>query len=774
MKPTFNHHSNSSIPMSANLQSRSASVSNSSGSNKSSGLRSASIGGSNFFNKDGLSFFSLDHSGSADDLLPEIKEKSFSQENHVPSELDIVGALGTLNLDEEFDDGNGPQSPNSSASSSKQEAPKSSTPFAQPQILQNVMAPPNNPQGSLTPQPAPVSGFGSASAVPASLNTTPSNSWSNTYVPLSAPPFAFPMEDKSADLAMRVTPLELPDGKPEDLSGQGMVRPSSREGPASQHGAMMSVSPQPLHPLGGVLDSRFAFGNFFSMSGMNFAPEQGNHLGSGDKDPQAFGDGNPIKDKRDQAPFDVPNSDPSALPHMGMPTMWNQHPQYVNPQFISGRGQNMDARMMPGPMGQFEGVQPNFMNVGGQNRYKDHGFSNYSNTSPGPNMSSGNNQQRNHHGNGPSGNYSNRRNYNMNSGVNVHRKMHNSNRRKGDDASKYANAKLEDFTGDIYSLCKDQHGCRFLQRQLDLGKESSQKSGSVSSAVTNDVAATVIFNEIYLKVVEFMTDPFGNYLIQKLSENVSPDQRLILVKNAAPEFVRIALDPHGTRALQKLVECISTPEEIQHVIESLAPHIVTLSRDLNGNHVVQKCLQKLSPENNLFIFDTTSAHCTEIATHRHGCCVLQRCLDHGNDDQRKQLSLKVAENATRLASDPFGNYVVQYVLSRGDAESIELILDHIRSNIIALSLHKFGSNVIEKSLRIDALTDRVMEVLLNKSDKFPLLLNDPYGNYVLQTSLDVASSTDLAKLAISLQPLLPGIKNTPHGRRIMTKIQNIL
>ncbi|OBA22719.1 ARM repeat-containing protein [Metschnikowia bicuspidata var. bicuspidata NRRL YB-4993] len=363
-----------------------------------------------------------------------------------------------------------------------------------------------------------------------------------------------------------------------------------------------------------------------------------------------------------------------------------------------------------------------------------------------------------------------RNNHHMNGGVNIHRKMHNSNRRKGDDASKYANAKLEDFTGQIYSLCKDQHGCRFLQRQLDLGGETSSGDKSLSK----DVAATMIFNELYLKIVELMIDPFGNYLIQKLFESVSADQRLILVKNAAPDFIRIALDPHGTRALQKLVECISTPEESRIVIESLCPHVVSLSRDLNGNHVVQKCLQRLKPEDNQFIFDTASMHCGQIATHRHGCCVLQRCLDHGNSRQRRQLSLKVAEISTNLSLDPFGNYVVQYVLTRGDEKSISMILDHILSHIVSLSLHKFGSNVIEKSLRINHLTDTVIDVLLRNQKQFSLLLNDPYGNYVLQTSLDVASPADLAKLAASLQPFLPNIKNTPHGRRILTKIQNIL
>lgn len=348
--------------------------------------------------------------------------------------------------------------------------------------------------------------------------------------------------------------------------------------------------------------------------------------------------------------------------------------------------------------------------------------------------------------------------------ANVHRK--NGHRRKGDDAAKYANAKLEDFVGDIYSLCKDQHGCRFLQRQLELKTEGDQL-----------VVASMIFNEIYLKIVELMTDPFGNYLIQKLFNLVTTDQRLILVKNASPEFVRIALDPHGTRALQKLVEsidCSENSEEVTLLVELLAPNVVSLLRDLNGNHVVQKCLQRLSPSQNQFIFDAALTHCVEIATHRHGCCVLQRCLDHGSEAQRAQMSHEVAKNATQLSLDPFGNYVVQYVFCQGDQDLVDIILAHVKRNIITLSLHKFGSNVIEKLLRISKYSETLVEELLQHEERFDELLNDAYGNYVLQTSLDVALTKSVERLLAALLPLLPQIKNTPHGRRIMTKIQAIM
>lgn len=692
-------------------------------------LRSASIG-SSFFNKDTSSFFVKDDTSGTDDSTT----LDDSSNTPVTGDLDIVGALGTLGLDDEIAD--------KPAASGDSEKSKSTTPFSQQaNFLQNVqpsaalggnsrvsagVSGSNVSYGSLTPNPPNVAAFG-GDAVPGSLTnpgTTPSTTWGNNFVPFSAPPFGYPVADPAAvsELAMLIAPFELP----EDKSGVGS-KPIS-VGPNSN----ILASPQGMHPFGGVLDSRFAFGNFSELFGI---PEYREDLDSSKKGKKSFN----LENNQDKM------QTPLVSANMG--NLWNQPPQYAH--YV-----NRNQPLGDNGMGLGDQYAPNQVSGNNYNRFNN----NYGNNSGQVNNY---NQQ---HG---------RRNYNMNSGVNIHRKMHNSSRRKGDDAAKYANAKLEDFTGDIYSLCKDQHGCRFLQKQLDLGRDVANSKKQDSEVLASEVAATMIFNEIYLKIVELMTDPFGNYLIQKLFENVSLDQRFILVRNAAPEFIRIALDPHGTRALQKLVECVSTHEESQLIVESLSSHVVTLSRDLNGNHVVQKCLQRLNPEVNQFIFDSASAHCTEIASHRHGCCVLQRCLDHGNLAQRKQLSMKVAENATNLSLDPFGNYVVQYVLSRGDEQSIAVIVDHIRSNVVLMSLHKFGSNVIEKSLRISKLTDTIVEVLMANSGKFSVMLNDPYGNYVLQTSLDVAKSEDLTKLALALQPLLPNIKNTPHGRRIMTKIQNI-
>ncbi|SCV00525.1 LANO_0F07294g1_1 [Lachancea nothofagi CBS 11611] len=334
--------------------------------------------------------------------------------------------------------------------------------------------------------------------------------------------------------------------------------------------------------------------------------------------------------------------------------------------------------------------------------------------------------------------------------------------RKGEDPAKYANAKLENYIGNILSLCKDQHGCRFLQRQLDIGGSD---------------AADAIFEETKSYVVELMTDSFGNYLIQKLLERVNDSQRLELVRSSSQSFIYISLDPHGTRALQKLVECITTEEEASIIVESLRGSIVELSRDLNGNHVVQKCLQKLKPEDFEFIFEAATEACVKIATHRHGCCVLQRCLDHGNDEQFRRLCEQIITHVDALTTDPFGNYVVQYILTkqteRSESEYIDRVVSLLRPKIIELSLHKFGSNVVEKALRTPAASEVMINELLShgNSTKIEQLLHDGYGNYVLQTALDAARENNRSlyqRLSDTLKPMLVGpIRNTPHGRRIM-------
>ncbi|KKA30109.1 hypothetical protein TD95_003064 [Thielaviopsis punctulata] len=335
------------------------------------------------------------------------------------------------------------------------------------------------------------------------------------------------------------------------------------------------------------------------------------------------------------------------------------------------------------------------------------------------------------------------------------------NRRQQDSEAnnKYNNLPLESVVGQIYQLCKDQHGCRYLQRRLE---------------ERNPEVTHTIWAETNQHVVELMTDPFGNYLCQKLLESCSEDERTTLISNASRDMVRIALNQHGTRALQKMIEFVHTDVQINLIVDALRYRVVELIQDLNGNHVIQKCLNKLKPENAQFIFDAVGHHCVDVGTHRHGCCVLQRCIDHANEKQQEWLIARITEHARVLVQDPYGNYVVQYIIDLNEPSYTEPMVAQFKNCIGALSRHKFSSNVIEKCIRCasDVSKDMIVTELLDESE-LERCLRDGFANYVVQTALDYATPAKKTALVDAIRPLLPSIRSTPHGRRIGGRINQM-
>lgn len=92
---------------------------------------------------------------------------------------------------------------------------------------------------------------------------------------------------------------------------------------------------------------------------------------------------------------------------------------------------------------------------------------------------------------------------------------------------------LHEVAGKIYLMAKDQHGCRCLQKIFSEGTPQDVES---------------IFSEIINHIVDLMTDPFGNYLVQKLLEVCDENQQkqiIYSITRKSGELVRISCDMHG-------------------------------------------------------------------------------------------------------------------------------------------------------------------------------------------------------------------------------------
>ncbi|KAJ6427906.1 hypothetical protein OIU84_023332 [Salix udensis] len=313
---------------------------------------------------------------------------------------------------------------------------------------------------------------------------------------------------------------------------------------------------------------------------------------------------------------------------------------------------------------------------------------------------------------------------------------------------------VDEVIGRIYLMAKDQHGCRFLQRKF-------------SEGTPQDVEK--IFLEIIDHIVELMTDPFGNYLVQKLLEVCNEDQRMQILRTItrkAGELVQISCDMHGTRAVQKVIETLKTPEQFSMVVSALKPCIVALIKNMNGNHVAQRCLQYLMPEYSEFLFEATIANCVELATDRHGCCVLQKCLSQSEGEQRCRLVSEITSNALILSQDPFGNYVVQFVFELHLPWAATDILDQFEGNYGDLSVQKYSSNVVEKCLKYagEVRRNRIIRELINNS-RLDQVMQDPFGNYVIQAALQQSKGALHAALVEAIRPHVPTLRTSPYGKK---------
>ncbi|GEQ71760.1 hypothetical protein JCM33374_g5446 [Metschnikowia sp. JCM 33374] len=300
---------------------------------------------------------------------------------------------------------------------------------------------------------------------------------------------------------------------------------------------------------------------------------------------------------------------------------------------------------------------------------------------------------------------------------------------------------LVQLRGEILRLAKDQHGCRFLQKRID-----ESYVPSFSSRQSN---YEIIFEEVQLSLYELIIDPFGNYLVQKLIDYFQEPDLDFCLNALNSNMFSISINQHGTRALQKIIHRISTESQFVLLRKGLKSYIIELIKDLNGNHVIQKVLNKYPPDKCSFIYDSILQDLLVVATHKHGCCVLQKCLNHVTAPQHSAFANVILDykNFSRLVNDQFGNYVLQYLIS---IDSIDVnyklyqnIVDYGLGNSCVL---KFSSNVIEK-LMISCYKNEVKSVAFSTL-KFTIighllkgdvnrLVNNAYGNYVMQTLTDI-------------------------------------
>ena len=320
------------------------------------------------------------------------------------------------------------------------------------------------------------------------------------------------------------------------------------------------------------------------------------------------------------------------------------------------------------------------------------------------------------------------------------------------------NMSLSDLIKNSDVICKDQSGCRLLQKKIDEQPEIALK----------------ILNVCFEKIIEIITDSFGNYLVQKLYDFMNEEKFLQLIALIKFDIYHICINSFGTRAIQKLIDYLKTENLMKNFLNLIKPIVKGIIVDINGSHILLKLVDLKNNLVNKCIFEEIKENILSISMHKHGCCVLQKCIEKTNSDDKGKDKLieSLINNCKVLISDQCGNYIIQFIISLKNEKINEKIVSVLITNLEDYSKQKFSSNVVEKILECcsNKICQKIIDVL-KYNDKIILgILFDKFGNYVLQKALQRSDEPTQHHILGIMAPHLYKLKNYSFGLKLYSKL----
>merc|ERR1712151_209558 len=121
-----------------------------------------------------------------------------------------------------------------------------------------------------------------------------------------------------------------------------------------------------------------------------------------------------------------------------------------------------------------------------------------------------------------------------------------------------------------------------------------------------------------MELPAIMCNMYGNYLCSAAFQSCSVAQRLQMLEITSQHLCQIATDKWGTHALQALISLVCTNEEQNLLMPSLREHVVELSCDPNGAHVVQRTLISFGTSCTDLVLEEVARCLTVVAHNAHG------------------------------------------------------------------------------------------------------------------------------------------------------------
>jgi hypothetical protein len=383
----------------------------------------------------------------------------------------------------------------------------------------------------------------------------------------------------------------------------------------------------------------------------------------------------------------------------------------------------------------------------------------------------------------------------------------------------------QELAGHVVEFSKDSHGSRLIQFKMETGTLDERRA-FVNEALPHTLAlARDLFGNYVVQnffdnaapdqrdmlaialmgnVSSLCTHPHGCRVVQRALFVVSPPRRNDLIEellelqssntSQTETIVRsCARDAHATHVLQKAVGSLQRAVGVKSAYRD--PVIPEDAEDPMPERTrAARALERIEA---IVLQD-----CISMCTHQQACRLVQRVLgacEPGKLSPRViALLSEVFKNIDALSIHQNGNFVLQHILESTEPGLASKVQAFVCANAVKLARHKFGSHLVEKSLQcatqaqVNAIIEKFLAPLTPEMrDDFkedfessanddvasglipstlPVLMKDPYANFVVQKAFDVARGELRAKLSSEIRARTASLSKFSYGRHILTHI----
>ena len=315
----------------------------------------------------------------------------------------------------------------------------------------------------------------------------------------------------------------------------------------------------------------------------------------------------------------------------------------------------------------------------------------------------------------------------------------------------------------LVTMAKDRVGSRSLQQRIeDSGNDEK----------------ILIFNALYPSLKELVADQAANFVVQKLCDIKDDDLQNRLLQFFLANIEKVVEQPNSCRVLQKFIECTSIAN-VEQVFLAVKSNLLNLCLSQNGNHIVQRFIEKL-PQHTNDIIDCVIPHLVHLAEDNCGCRVVQRLFEKYDVDTLAPLVDEVLKYSAELATNQYGNYVVQNILEAKRPEHISKLVKNFNGQFYLFSMHKFASNVVEKVIRSAQAKEQSIifsEIIGSEGhyneERIRTMIIDQFGNYVMQRIIEYGTESQQNAIYEVVYNHFDSINSINYAKHVISKLEDI-